>query len=164
MPLNDSCGFTADGGAIYAGTSSTISVIDSTFLLNVATTVGATARGGAVYGDNSSNVSITGSTFDRNVATGSTGLTRSGGGLWVSGTTTNVTNSTFSGNRAETDGGSEMRLFRVTDIAEDKVVVDANHPLAGMALRFLCAVSAVRAATVEELAHGHVHGAGGHHH
>jgi len=64
----------------------------------------------------------------------------------------------------KTDGGGETRLFRVTDIAEGKVVVDANHPLAGMALRFLCSVSAVRAATAEELAHGHVHGPGGHHH
>ncbi|MGH8619071.1 MAG: FKBP-type peptidyl-prolyl cis-trans isomerase [Burkholderiales bacterium] len=64
----------------------------------------------------------------------------------------------------KTDGGDETRMFRVTDIAEGKVVVDANHPLAGMALRFLCAISEVRAATAEELAHGHVHGPGGHHH
>lgn len=64
----------------------------------------------------------------------------------------------------KTDGGGEARMFRVTDIAEGKVVVDANHPLAGMALRFHCAISDVRAATAEELAHGHVHGPGGHHH
>jgi FKBP-type peptidyl-prolyl cis-trans isomerase SlyD len=52
----------------------------------------------------------------------------------------------------------------VTDVAEDKVVVDGNHPLAGRALDFQCTVTAVRAATAEEVAHGHVHGAHGHHH
>jgi FKBP-type peptidyl-prolyl cis-trans isomerase SlyD len=52
----------------------------------------------------------------------------------------------------------------VTDIADDKVVVDGNHPLAGLSLVFNCTVTEVREATEEELAHGHVHGAGGHHH
>jgi FKBP-type peptidyl-prolyl cis-trans isomerase SlyD len=52
----------------------------------------------------------------------------------------------------------------VTEIADDKVVLDGNHPLAGMALRFTLKVEDVRAATDEELAHGHVHGAHGHHH
>ena len=55
-------------------------------------------------------------------------------------------------------------VYTVTDIADDKVVVDGNHPLAGMALRFHCTVKAVRKATTEELEHGHVHGAHGHHH
>ena len=55
-------------------------------------------------------------------------------------------------------------IFTVTDIADDKVVLDGNHPLAGMALRFELAVVDVRAATDEEIAHGHVHGAHGHHH
>ena len=55
-------------------------------------------------------------------------------------------------------------VYTVTDIADDKVVVDGNHPLAGMALRFQCTVKAVRAATDEELEHGHVLGAHGHHH
>jgi FKBP-type peptidyl-prolyl cis-trans isomerase SlyD len=57
-----------------------------------------------------------------------------------------------------------MLLYTVTDIAEDKVVVDGNHPLAGQTLQFACTVTAVRAATEEELTHGHVHGDGGHHH
>ena len=62
----------------------------------------------------------------------------------------------------ETD--EDAAIFTVTDIADGKVVLDANHPLAGMALVFDCKVTEVRAATPEELAHGHVHGAGGHHH
>ena len=44
------------------------------------------------------------------------------------------------------------------------VDVDTNHPLAGAALTFDVEIVDVRAATSEELAHGHVHGAGGHHH
>lgn len=55
-------------------------------------------------------------------------------------------------------------VFTVTDIAEGKVVMDGNHPWAGKSLRFDCRILDVRAATAEELAHGHVHGAGGHHH
>lgn len=55
-------------------------------------------------------------------------------------------------------------VYTVTDVAEDKVVVDGNHPLAGKALDFNCTVAGVRAATQEEMSHGHVHGAGGHHH
>lgn len=54
-------------------------------------------------------------------------------------------------------------IFRVTDIQDDKVVVDANHPLAGQTIRFVAAVKAVRPATEEELAHGHVHGPDGQH-
>ncbi len=61
------------------------------------------------------------------------------------------------------ESGSTL-IYTVTDIAADKVVVDGNHPLAGKALDFICTVAAVRAATQEELSHGHVHGDGGHHH
>ena len=59
---------------------------------------------------------------------------------------------------------SDAHIFTVTDIAEDKVVLDGNHPLAGVALRFALTVEAVREASDEEVAHGHVHGAHGHHH
>ena len=45
----------------------------------------------------------------------------------------------------------DVVLFVVTDIAEDKVVLDGNHPLAGMALRFSLRVDEVRAATPEEI-------------
>lgn len=64
------------------------------------------------------------------------------------------------------DGGDdeESLIFTVTDIADDKVVLDGNHPLAGMALRFALNVAEVRSATEEEIAHEHVHGAHGHHH
>ena len=55
-------------------------------------------------------------------------------------------------------------IFTVTDIASGKVVLDANHPLAGVALVFECMINGVRVATAEEITHGHVHGVGGHHH
>lgn len=56
------------------------------------------------------------------------------------------------------------QLFTITDIAEGKVMLDGNHPLAGVTLNFACTVAGVRAATAEEIAHQHAHGAGGHHH
>jgi FKBP-type peptidyl-prolyl cis-trans isomerase SlyD len=55
-------------------------------------------------------------------------------------------------------------VFTVTDIADGKVVLDGNHPWAGKRLRFECRILDVRPATQEEIQHGHVHGAGGHHH
>jgi FKBP-type peptidyl-prolyl cis-trans isomerase SlyD len=62
-----------------------------------------------------------------------------------------------------TDGGEEM-LYTVTDIAEEKVVVDGNHPYAGQSVHFQCVVTEVRAASADEVSHGHAHGAHGHHH
>ena len=64
---------------------------------------------------------------------------------------------------ASDEHGGRMAV-RVTEVNEDGVVIDANHPLAGQTLHFAVEVLDVRAATAEELAHGHVHGAGGHHH
>ena len=58
-------------------------------------------------------------------------------------------------------GGTRLKVGRVAD---GKVVVDGNHPLAGVALLFDITITEVRPATQEEIAHGHVHGAGGHHH
>ena len=55
-------------------------------------------------------------------------------------------------------------VYTVTDIAEGKVVLDANHMWAGKRLRFDCKILDVRAATPEEVEHGHVHGVGDHHH
>ena len=63
-----------------------------------------------------------------------------------------------------TEDGEEEIIYRITDIAEGKVVVDGNHPLAGVALLFDITVAEVREASAEEISHGHVHGAGGHHH
>lgn len=48
----------------------------------------------------------------------------------------------------------DATLYAVTDVADGKVVLDANHPLAGMALRFSCVILSVRAATEEELKRG----------
>ncbi|NMO21095.1 peptidylprolyl isomerase [Pyxidicoccus fallax] len=54
--------------------------------------------------------------------------------------------------------------LRIQEVQGDAVVVDLNHPLAGKTLHFDVTVREVRAATNEELTHGHVHGPGGHHH
>ena len=55
-------------------------------------------------------------------------------------------------------------LYHVVKIKGPEVHLDGNHPLAGQAIRFSATVQDVRPATAEELAHGHVHGAHGHHH
>ena len=52
----------------------------------------------------------------------------------------------------------------VLEIGEDTVKMDFNHQLAGKTLNFSGEITDVRAATEEEISHGHVHGAGGHHH
>jgi FKBP-type peptidyl-prolyl cis-trans isomerase SlyD len=64
----------------------------------------------------------------------------------------------------EGDESGEKVVYTVTEIADDKVVVDGNHPLAGQTLNFECTITSVRAASDEELSHGHVHGEHGHHH
>ncbi len=66
--------------------------------------------------------------------------------------------------QGESGKPGETIAYTVTDIADGKVVVDGNHPLAGQTLNFECTVAEVRAASNEELSHGHVHGAHGHHH
>jgi FKBP-type peptidyl-prolyl cis-trans isomerase SlyD len=59
---------------------------------------------------------------------------------------------------------NETLVVRVTELADDHVEVDGNHPLAGKKLFFDVSVAAIRPATQEELAHGHAHGPGGHEH
>ncbi|MDZ4058385.1 MAG: peptidylprolyl isomerase, partial [Polynucleobacter sp.] len=49
-------------------------------------------------------------------------------------------------------------IYTVTDVADNQVVLDGNHPLAGMALRFWLQVEDVRAATEEEIANRHPDG------
>jgi len=63
---------------------------------------------------------------------------------------------------AEQDGAEVV--WRVTGIADGKAVLDGNHELAGQRLRFDCSVLGVRAASADEVAHGHAHGPDGHHH
>jgi len=57
------------------------------------------------------------------------------------------------GMRVEAMGahGEDRCLFTITEIAEGTAVLDANHPLAGMAVRFILVVKDVRAATDEEI-------------
>ena len=55
------------------------------------------------------------------------------------------------------------RAVTVTAVTGDMVTIDGNHPLAGQNLNFDIDLVDVRDATAEELAHGHVHGPGGHH-
>ncbi len=68
------------------------------------------------------------------------------------------------GMQLEGTGEHGTHIMTITAIDEGKAVLDGNHPLAGLALIFSCTVSEVRAATSEEIEHGHAHGAGGHHH
>ena len=63
---------------------------------------------------------------------------------------------------AQTEHGP--RQVVVTRVTGDMVSVDGNHPLAGQALHFAVELIEVRAASAEEMSHGHVHGPGGHHH
>ena len=55
------------------------------------------------------------------------------------------------------DPDGNFQLLRVQEVEGDQVTVNMNHPLAGMVLRFDLKVKEVRAATAEELAHGHAH-------
>ncbi|MBD1550851.1 FKBP-type peptidyl-prolyl cis-trans isomerase [Pseudomonas typographi] len=58
----------------------------------------------------------------------------------------------------------QMQIVTIRDLDGDDVTVDGNHPLAGQRLNFEVKVVSVRDATQEEIAHGHIHGEGGHHH
>jgi FKBP-type peptidyl-prolyl cis-trans isomerase SlyD len=64
--------------------------------------------------------------------------------------------------QAQTPQGA--RIVTVVKVDPDNVTVDANHPLAGMDLKFDVTVEDVREATPEEITHGHAHGVGGNHH
>ncbi len=62
------------------------------------------------------------------------------------------------------DADGAEQAFTVVKIKGDTVFLDGNHPWAGKTLRFSLKVIDVRAATPEEIAHRHAHGAHGHHH
>ncbi len=64
--------------------------------------------------------------------------------------------------RASTDEGEQSVM--IIDVTEDEVIVDGNHPLAGVTLNFDVEIMDVRKATEDELAHGHAHGPSGDHH
>ena len=61
------------------------------------------------------------------------------------------------------EDGAE-HLYRVVKIKGPVVMLDGNHPLAGQTVKFTLKIVSVRAASSEEVAHGHAHGAHGHHH
>ncbi len=65
---------------------------------------------------------------------------------------------------AEGDNDEDFMLYTVTEVNENEVTVDGNHPLSGKALTFSGVITGVRPATAEELTHGHVHGEHGHAH
>jgi FKBP-type peptidyl-prolyl cis-trans isomerase SlyD len=56
------------------------------------------------------------------------------------------------------ESGEELRVYTVTGITDDQVVIDGNHPVAGERVWFRCTVKDVRAATADEIRHGHAHG------
>ena len=60
------------------------------------------------------------------------------------------------------DGRQQM--VTVTKVGSSVIDVDTNHPMAGKTLHFAIEITDVREPTAEELAHGHVHGPGGHAH
>lgn len=64
--------------------------------------------------------------------------------------------------QAQTEAGPHT--FVIAAVEGDDITIDANHPLADKQLHFDVEITEVRAATDEELEHGHVHGAGGHQH
>lgn len=64
---------------------------------------------------------------------------------------------------AEGPNGEHLTIT-ITEVTDDKVVIDGNHPLAGKNLNFKIEIKDVRKATQEEIDHGHAHGVGGHHH
>ena len=64
--------------------------------------------------------------------------------------------------QAQTDDG--VQIVTVKSVEGDNIIVDANFPLAGQDLTFDVEIVSIREASQEELDHGHVHGAGGHHH
>ena len=69
------------------------------------------------------------------------------------------------GMQVQIDTGEEgMAIATLTKIEGDDVTLDLNHPLADIELHFDIDVIDVREATADELAHGHVHGPGGHQH
>ena len=68
------------------------------------------------------------------------------------------------GAQFQVQNGDHVHVATVLEVGEKTAKLDMNHPLADMTLHFDVEVMDVREPTKEELEHGHVHGAGGHHH
>jgi FKBP-type peptidyl-prolyl cis-trans isomerase SlyD len=68
------------------------------------------------------------------------------------------------GMQFQAQAGEGTQVVTITEVGADTVTVDGNHPLAGVELNFAVEVMDIRPATEDELAHGHVHGDGGHNH
>lgn len=68
------------------------------------------------------------------------------------------------GMQLQTQSEQGPLVLTVVDVQDEEITVDGNHPLAGVTLHFEVDVVSVRAATAEEIEHGHVHGPGGHAH
>lgn len=65
------------------------------------------------------------------------------------------------GDQFQTGPDRHAPIVTVTAIEGEEVILDANHPLAGVDLTFDVQITSVRAATADELEHGHAHGGGG---
>lgn len=57
-----------------------------------------------------------------------------------------------------------VQVLKIANVTEETVTMDGNHPLAGVDLDFDVELIDSREASTEEVAHGHAHGPGGHHH
>lgn len=62
------------------------------------------------------------------------------------------------------DSNQGVKICTVLKVGKFSVDVDMNHPLAGQTIRYQITIEEVRNASEDEIAHGHAHGAGGHHH
>ncbi len=77
----------------------------------------------------------------------------------------NLSTEVFEGAQLQlTNQDGQPMVGVVAAIGEDTVTMDFNHQLAGKNLHFTGSIAELRVATEEEIAHGHVHGPGGHHH
>ncbi len=70
----------------------------------------------------------------------------------------------FAGAEFHAQTGAGNQTIRIAAVDANSVTIDANHPLAGVTLTFDVTILNVRPASEEEVAHGHAHGEGGHHH
>jgi FKBP-type peptidyl-prolyl cis-trans isomerase SlyD len=68
------------------------------------------------------------------------------------------------GDQFQVNEDEHSPVFTITAVTTEDVTVDGNHPMAGKDLFFDVEITDMREATKEELAHGHAHGPGGHHH